>query len=79
LTQTLIPALPANSVVVMDNASFYKRADTIEAIEQSGAQLEWLPSYSPDLNPIDKKSAQEKAIRKRARCDVDILFSEYIS
>jgi len=79
LTQALIPELPANTVVVMDNASFHKRADMIEAIEQSGAQLEWLPLYSSDLNPIEKKWAQAKAIRKRARCDVDILFSEYIS
>jgi transposase len=79
LTQALIFALPANAVVVMDNASFHKRADMIEAIEQSGAQLEWLPPYSPNLNPIEKKWAQAKAIRKRERCDVDILFSENIN
>ena len=61
----------------MDNVSFHKRADMIEAIEASGALLEFLPAYSPDLNPIEKKWAQVKAIRKRERCDIDTLFSEH--
>ena len=75
LTQALVPVLPINAVVVMDNASFHKRADMVEAIKQSGALLEFLPPYSPDLNPIEKKWAQAKAIRKQERCDVDTLFS----
>ncbi len=79
LVQCLIPVLPANAVIVMDNVSFHKRTDMMEAIELSGALLEFLPPYSPDLNPIEKKWAQIKAIRKRERCDVDILFSNHIS
>ena len=75
LTQSLVPVLPANAVVVMDNASFHKRADMTEAIEQTGAVLEFLPPYSPNLNPIEKKWAQVKSTRKRERCDVDTLFS----
>ena len=78
LVHCLIPVLPANAVVVMDNVSFHKRTDMIEAIRQSGALLEFLPPYSPDLNPIEKKWAQAKAVRKRERCDVDTLFSKYI-
>ena len=39
LTQALVPVLPINAVVVMNNASFYKRADMFEAIKQSGALL----------------------------------------
>ena len=79
LTQALVPVLPVNAVVVMDNARFHKRADMLEAIEQSGALLEFLPPYSPDLNPIEKKWAQAKAIRKRERCDVDTLFSVHMN
>ena len=79
LTQALVPVLPVNAVVVMDNASFHKRSDMIEAIKQSGALLEFLPPYSPDLNPIEKKWAQAKAIRKRERCDVDTLFSVHMN
>ena len=64
LTQALVPVLPVNAVVGMDNASFHKRSDMMEAMKQSGALLEFLPPYSPDLNLIEKKCAQAKAIRK---------------
>lgn len=74
LTEDLLPKLPLNSVVVMDNASFHKRADMLKDIEDSGHTLEFLPAYSPDLNPIEKKWAQAKAIRKRERCSPDELF-----
>jgi transposase len=52
--QCLLPALSSNSVVVMDNASFHKRQDIQEKITQAGA---YLPPYSPDLNPIEKKES----------------------
>ena len=58
----------------MDNATFHKRADMIQAIEQRGTLLEFLPPYSPDLNPIELKWAQAKSIRRRHRCSVDELF-----
>ena len=78
LVQELLPVLPERTVIVMDNASFHKRDDMVEAIKQEGHQLEYLPPYSPDLNPIEKKWAQAKAIRKQKRCDVDTLFAEHI-
>ena len=46
----------------MDNATFHKRQDTQEMIEKEGFILEYLPPYSPDLNPIEQKWAQAKAI-----------------
>ena len=61
----------------MDNATFHKRADILEAIEQTTCTLEFLPPYSPDLNPIEHKWAQAKAIRRKYRCDVDTLFCNY--
>ena len=80
LTSTLLPSLQAGTVIVMDNASFHKRADMIEAINDHGCILEFLPPYSPDLNPIEHKWAQAKAIRKKFRCDdIDVLFSEHIN
>lgn len=39
--------------------------------------VEFLPVYSPDLNPIEHKWAQVKNIRRRERCDVDELFRRY--
>ena len=74
----LVPVLPTNAVVIIDNVSFHKRTDILEAIENTGVTVEFLPAYSPDLNPIEKKWAQAKAIRKKTHCDVDTLFTEHI-
>lgn len=75
LTQDLIPKLPKGSIVVMDNATFHKRTDMIEALITAGHIPEYLPPYSPDLNPIEHKWAQVKAIRKQKRCSVSEVFS----
>jgi transposase len=79
LTRDLLPKTPPESVIVMDNAPFHKRNDMARAIEHAGHTLEYLPSYSPDLNPIEKKWAQSKSIRRKERCNVADLFlkSEY--
>ena len=71
---SLLPILPAKTVIVMDNASFHKRQDTQIAIQQAGHILEYLPPYSPDLNPIEHKWAQAKAIRRKLHCPIDELF-----
>ena len=78
ITQDLVPKLPKNSVIVMDNASFHKRLDIKQAILAAGHILEYLPPYSPDLNPIEHKWAQSKAIRKQKNYTVEKLFSSGI-
>lgn len=79
LTRDLLPKMEAGSVLVMDNATFHKRKDMLEAIADSGIILDFLPPYSPDLNPIEHKWAQAKAIRKNLRCDnIDELFAEHL-
>ena len=70
----LLPSVPTASVIVLDGAAFHKRSDIIETIEEKGHTVEFLPSYSPDLNPIEKKWAQAKAIRRKERCDPHQLF-----
>jgi len=75
LVESLIPNLPSGSVLVMDNATFHKRSDSKKAISQAGHILEYLPSYSPDLNPIENKWAQAKAIRRREQCTTQELFA----
>ena len=55
--QDLLPQLPPNSVVIMDNATFHKHDDIQQLLEQTGYILEYLPTYSPDLNPIEHKWA----------------------
>lgn len=72
----LIPKLPQDSVLVMDNATFHKRADTQALIQKAGFILEYLPAYSPDLNPIEHKWAQAKNRRKSLQCSINSLFAD---
>lgn len=59
----------------MDNATFHKRKDTQQIIEESGHTILWLPPYSPDLNPIEQTWAWIKKKRKEWRLDcIDTLF-----
>ncbi|WP_245936061.1 IS630 family transposase [Suttonella ornithocola] len=72
--EALLPELPKNSVIVMDNAAFHKRSDIQAIIEEHGHEIVWLPPYSPDLNPIEKMWAWIKQIRKEWRMDcIDTL------
>ena len=73
--KALLPSVPDQSVIVMDNATFHKRSDIIEAMEREGHTVEFLPPYSPDLNPIERKWAQAKARRRQRRCTPLELFS----
>ncbi|MBL4822322.1 MAG: transposase [Colwellia sp.] len=49
LTQDLLPKVPKDAVIVMDNASFHKRSDMLDAINEYGFTCEFLPPYSPDF------------------------------
>lgn len=71
----LLPKLPSGAVLVLDNATFHKRQDTRTMIEAAGCDLEYLPPYSPDLNPIEQKWAQAKAIRRRTGKNPGEIFS----
>lgn len=51
--QHLAPTLVPGDVVVMDNLSSHKVVGVRQAIEATGAELRYLPPYSPDLNPIE--------------------------
>jgi transposase len=53
LREVLGPQLQAGDVVVMDNLSAHKVAGVRESIEARGAELRYLPPYSPDYNPIE--------------------------
>lgn len=70
----LLPATPNKSVIVLDGAPFHKRSDILQTIEREGHRIEFLPPYSPDLNPIEKKWSQVKATRRKNRCSPYELF-----
>ena len=64
----LISELTPNSIVIMDNATFHKSKKTKELLMEHGHTLEFLPPYSPDLNPIEHKWAHAKNLRKKYNC-----------
>ena len=53
IRQHLAPTLRAGDIVVMDNLSSHRVAGVRDAIEAAGAEVRYLPPYSPDLNPIE--------------------------
>lgn len=64
--QVLVPTLRPGDVVIMDNLPPHKAAGVRMAIEAAGAQLLYLPPYSPDFNPIENAFAKLKALLKKA-------------
>lgn len=74
--QFLAPTLTAGDTVIMDNLASHKVAGIRQAIEASGAEIRYLPPYSPDLNPIEQVFAKLKAhLRKAAKRTVDALWN----
>ena len=73
--QHLAPVLKPGDIVVMDNLSSHKVSGIREAIEAVGAELRYLPPYSPDLNPIELAfSKLKKLLRDGAARTVDKLW-----
>ena len=64
--QVLVPELKPGDVVVMDNLSSHKGPAVRRAIEAAGANLLYLPPYSPDFNPIENAFAKLKALLRKA-------------
>jgi len=65
--QVLCPTLRPGDVVIMDNLSPHKSAETLSLIQQLGAEVLFLPAYSPDLNPIEKMWSKLKEFLRSAQ------------
>ena len=75
VNQVLIPELKPGDIVVMDNLSAHKSMAIRQAIEGVGAELRYLPPYSPDLNPIEQAFSKLKAhLRKHKERSLDGLW-----
>ena len=61
----LVPALSKGDIVVMDNLSSHKGPRVEQLIKAAGAELRYLPPYSPDMNPIEKAYSKLKAILRK--------------
>jgi transposase len=65
--RVLAPTLVAGQVVVMDNLSAHKGEGVRELIEERGCQVLFLPSYSPDYNPIEEAFSKIKGLLRKAQ------------
>ena len=73
--RVLAPILTPGHIVIMDNLPAHKVGGVRDTIEAKGAQLLYLPPYSPDFNPIEKAFAKLKAfLRKAAARTIDALW-----
>lgn len=63
----LAPQLKAGQIVLMDNLSVHRSKWVRELIEEAGCQLWLLPSYSPDLNPIEEAFSKVKNLIRKAK------------
>ncbi|MFQ5974651.1 MAG: transposase, partial [Alphaproteobacteria bacterium] len=63
--QVLVPTIKPGDIVVMDNLPAHKPTAVRQAIERAGAELRFLPPYSPDFNPIEMAFSKFKAFLKR--------------
>ena len=73
--QHLVEDLRSGDIVVMDNLSSHKTAGVSEAIEAVGAEVRYLPPYSPDLNPIELAFSKfKKLLRDGAERTTDKLW-----
>lgn len=61
----LAPTLKDGQVVVMDNLQVHKSARVKELIEATGAEVLFLPPYSPDFSPIEEAFSKVKGILRR--------------
>ena len=73
--EVLVPALRPGDIVIMDNLSPHKSDPTLTLITNAGAQVLFLPAYSPDLNPIEKMWSKVKNLLRgaEARTPADLI------
>jgi transposase len=75
MREVLAPRLKGGQIVIMDNLSVHRSKWVRELIEERGCQLWLLPSYSPDLNPIEGAFSKVKNLIRKAKArTLDALF-----
>ena len=67
MREILAPTLKSGQIVLMDNLSVHKGKWVRELIEEKGCQLWLLPSYSPDMNPIEEAFSKVKGLLRKAK------------
>ena len=79
IEHTLCLALKPGDVVVMDNLSSHKIKGVRQLVEKVGAELLYLPPYSPDMNPIEKAWSKLKQLLRCAKAKTSETLEEAIA
>jgi transposase len=75
MREVLAPRLRSGQIVLMDNLSVHRSGWVRDLIEEKGCQLWLLPSYSPDMNPIEEAFSKVKALLRKAKArTLEALF-----
>ena len=77
--EVLCPTLRKGDIVVMDNLSVHKSPQVAALVEAAGAEVRFLPAYSPDLNPIEKMWSKIKALLRSAEARTPEQLDQAIS
>ena len=64
--KVLVPKLRGDEIIILDNLSAHKSSRVAELIHSTGAEIRFLPPYSPDLNPIENIFSQLKSYLRSA-------------
>ncbi|CAB4438688.1 unnamed protein product [Rhizophagus irregularis] len=64
-----------NSVLVLDNAKIHHDQELLDYLDAFGVKVEFLPPYSPDLNPIETAFSTIKQFLQRNRYFVEISYN----
>lgn len=65
--EILLPVLRPGDIVILDNLGAHKNEHTLGLIRHLGAEVRFLPAYSPDLNPIELMWSKVKALLRKAQ------------
>jgi transposase len=77
--RVLVPTLPKGQVMVMDNLSAHKGKRVGELIEGRSCELLYLPSYSPDFNPIEEAFSKTKGLIREAEARSQEVLIEAVA
>lgn len=77
--QVLIPELPEDAIVVMDNLCAHKAHAIQTSLQEAGAQCRYLPAYSPDLNPIEMIWSKVKTSLRQAKARTEQQLNDAIA
>ena len=79
MEQMLAPSLHPGQIVVLDNLSIHLGPRVKQAIEARGCRLLFLPTYSPDLSPIEEAFSKLKTVLRRAEARTREALQEAIA